>query len=173
MDSSIFPRSRSLVKMPRAGGQLPRQMLAPASARALAMANPKPPSSETPATSARFPVRSIASMGWSSERESRECSASSFFAQHVERSSAHYIATVRQPYYDGEGDDAQGQASHRQEREREVSVEHEPRQGPGGRGRQDEGHNRCQQAEGEIFCQHHAENLAPRGSQSAEQRYSP
>ena len=62
MDSSIFPRSSSLVKMPSAGGQLPTQIAAPASASALAMAKPKPPSSDTPATSARLPVRSIASM---------------------------------------------------------------------------------------------------------------
>src|SRR5690349_13024650 len=62
MDSSIFPRSSSLVKMPSAGGQLPRQMVAPACASAFAMANPKPPSSDTPATSARLPVRSMLSM---------------------------------------------------------------------------------------------------------------
>ena len=49
-------------KMPSAGGQVPTQTVAPASASALAMANPKPPSSATPATSARLPVRSMASM---------------------------------------------------------------------------------------------------------------
>ena len=38
-------------------------MDAPASARAFAIANPKPPSSATPATNARFPVRSIDNMG--------------------------------------------------------------------------------------------------------------
>src|SRR5256885_12937045 len=37
-------------------------MVAPASASDLAMAKPKPPSSATPATSARFPLRSMASM---------------------------------------------------------------------------------------------------------------
>src|SRR5438105_274223 len=46
-----------------AGGQVPTHTVAPASASALAMANPYPASSATPATSARFPVRSIASMG--------------------------------------------------------------------------------------------------------------
>ena len=48
--------------MPSAGGQVPRQTEAPASASALAIANPKPPSSATPATKARFPVRSMVSM---------------------------------------------------------------------------------------------------------------
>src|SRR5258708_26134122 len=45
-----------------AGGQVPTQTLAPASKSALAMAKPYPASSATPATSARFPVKSIASM---------------------------------------------------------------------------------------------------------------
>src|SRR3954468_1105370 len=45
-----------------AGGQVPTHTEAPASASALAMANPNPASSATPATSARFPVRSMASM---------------------------------------------------------------------------------------------------------------
>lgn len=49
-------------KMPNAGGQAPTQMDAPASAKALAMAKPYPASSATPATSARFPHRSIVSM---------------------------------------------------------------------------------------------------------------
>src|SRR2546425_12110072 len=62
-DSSILPRSSSFVKMPRAGGQVPTQIEAPASASALAIAKPKPPSSATPATNARFPVRSIFSIG--------------------------------------------------------------------------------------------------------------
>ena len=39
------------------------QTLAPASASALAIANPNPPSSATPATSARRPSRSMLSMG--------------------------------------------------------------------------------------------------------------
>src|SRR3989454_940689 len=62
-DSSILPRSSSFVKMPRAGGQVPTQIEAPASASALAIAKPKPPSSATPATNARFPARSILSTG--------------------------------------------------------------------------------------------------------------
>src|SRR6266576_5858941 len=62
-DASILPRSSSLVKMPSAGGQLPTQIAAPASASALAIAKPKPPSSATPATNARFPVKSILSLG--------------------------------------------------------------------------------------------------------------
>ena len=45
-----------------AGGHVPTQTEAPASNSALAMANPNPASSATPATSARFPVRSMASM---------------------------------------------------------------------------------------------------------------
>src|SRR5262249_10892576 len=43
-------------------------MEAPASASDLAMANPKPPSSATPATSARFPRRSMASMARTIDR---------------------------------------------------------------------------------------------------------
>src|SRR5690349_8018284 len=48
--------------MPSAGGHVPTQTVAPASFRAFAMAKPKPPSSATPATNARLPVRSIESM---------------------------------------------------------------------------------------------------------------
>ncbi len=48
--------------MPSAGGQVPRHTVAPASARAFAMAKPNPPSSATPATNARLPVRSIENM---------------------------------------------------------------------------------------------------------------
>src|SRR6266853_6401296 len=62
-DSAIFPRSSSLVKIPRAGGQVPTQIVAPAWARALEMAKPKPLSSATPAMKARFPARSMFSMG--------------------------------------------------------------------------------------------------------------
>src|SRR3954470_12570938 len=51
-----------VLKMPNAGGQVPTTIEAPASASDLAMAKPKPPSSATPATSARFPLRSMASM---------------------------------------------------------------------------------------------------------------
>mgnify|MGYP007123473224 CR=1 FL=1 len=47
-----------------AGGQVPTHTDAPASASCLAMANPKPPSSATPATNARLPVRSIVSDIW-------------------------------------------------------------------------------------------------------------
>src|SRR5689334_3381889 len=61
-DSSSLPRSSMVLKMPKAGGQVPTTMVAPASASDLAMANPKPPSSATPAISARFPLRSMASM---------------------------------------------------------------------------------------------------------------
>ena len=62
-DSSIFPRSMRLRKMLRAGGHVPTQTVAPASASALAIAKPNPPSSATPATSARRPVRSMLSIG--------------------------------------------------------------------------------------------------------------
>src|SRR2546425_131370 len=61
-DSSIFPRRSRFSKMLSAGGQVPTQMEAPASAIALAMAKPNPPSSATPATSARLPERSMGSM---------------------------------------------------------------------------------------------------------------
>ena len=46
-----------------AGGHVAAKTVAPASASDLAMAKPNPPSSAIPATSARFPVRSIESMG--------------------------------------------------------------------------------------------------------------
>src|SRR5439155_9031963 len=46
-----------------AGGHVATETLAPASASALAIAKPNPPSSATPATSARRPVRSMLSMG--------------------------------------------------------------------------------------------------------------
>src|SRR5262249_46320425 len=61
-DSSSLPRSRSVLKMPSAGGQVARQTVAPASASAFAMANPNPASSATPATRARFPCKSIGSI---------------------------------------------------------------------------------------------------------------
>src|SRR6476660_297857 len=61
-DLSIFPRSSRLLKMFNAGGQVPTDTEAPASARALAIAKPKPPSSATPATRARRPERSILSI---------------------------------------------------------------------------------------------------------------
>src|SRR5437764_8716289 len=61
-DSSILPRRISVSKMFSAGGQVPTQTDAPASANAFEIANPNPASSATPATSARFPVRSIPSM---------------------------------------------------------------------------------------------------------------
>src|SRR6266545_6225371 len=59
--SSILPRSSRFLKMFRAGGQVPVHTVAPDSARALAMANPYPPSSASPATSARLPWRSMLS----------------------------------------------------------------------------------------------------------------
>src|SRR5688572_12652458 len=62
-DSVILPRSRRLRKMFSAGGQVPTQTLAPASASALAIAKPKPPSSATPAMKARLPERLMGSMG--------------------------------------------------------------------------------------------------------------
>src|SRR5437016_2203865 len=45
-----------------AGGQVPTTMFAPASARDFAIANPNPPSSATPATRARLPLRSMLSI---------------------------------------------------------------------------------------------------------------
>ena len=57
--SSNLPRRREVSKMLRAGTQTQRITSAPASARALAMAQPKPWSSATPAMKAFLPVRSI------------------------------------------------------------------------------------------------------------------
>src|SRR2546430_7865469 len=73
-DSSIFPRRSRFSKMLSAGGQVPTQMEAPASAIALAMAKPKPPSSATPATSARLPERSMGSMSAISRAPRRDAS---------------------------------------------------------------------------------------------------
>src|SRR5207253_5019837 len=61
-DASILPRSSRFRKMFRAGGHVPVHTVAPASASALAMAKPYPPSSATPATRARLPRRSILSI---------------------------------------------------------------------------------------------------------------
>src|SRR5947208_4325935 len=61
-DSSILPRSSRFRKMSSAGGHVPAHTVAPASASALAMAKPYPPSSATPATRARLPRRSILSI---------------------------------------------------------------------------------------------------------------
>ncbi len=61
-ESAILPRSSRFSKIPIAGGQVPTVIEAPASARALAIAKPKPPSSATPAMKARLPVRSMPSM---------------------------------------------------------------------------------------------------------------
>src|SRR5438093_9306946 len=80
--SSIFPRSSRFKKMFNAGGQVPVQTVAPASASALAMAKPYPPSSATPATRARLPRRSMLSIhppqtrnAAVGTRNSRGCSA--------------------------------------------------------------------------------------------------
>src|SRR2546430_7597854 len=48
--SSIFPRSSRLRKMLRAGGHVPVHTVAPASASALAIAKPYPPSSDRKST---------------------------------------------------------------------------------------------------------------------------
>ena len=63
IESPSLPRSSSFSKMPSAGGQVPTHTVAPASAKALAMANPNPASSATPAMKARLPRRSMGSMG--------------------------------------------------------------------------------------------------------------
>src|SRR6267378_3900649 len=70
-DSSILPRSSRFRKMFRAGGHVPAHTVAPAAARALAMAKPYPPSSATPATNARLPRRSIASIALPLDEEPR------------------------------------------------------------------------------------------------------
>src|SRR5438132_1233468 len=61
-DASILPGSSRIRKMFRAGGHVPVHTVAPASASALAMAKPYPPSSATPATRARLPRRSMLSI---------------------------------------------------------------------------------------------------------------
>src|SRR5438876_4304646 len=61
-ESSILPRSSRFRKMFSAGGQVPAHTVAPASAKALAMAKPYPPSSATPATRARLLRRSMLSI---------------------------------------------------------------------------------------------------------------
>src|SRR5689334_14256388 len=71
-DCLILPSEISLVRMPYVGGQVPMHTLAPAIARCLAIAKPKPWSSETPATNARFPVRSICNMAASLPEVARE-----------------------------------------------------------------------------------------------------
>src|SRR5690348_13396210 len=70
-ESSILPRSSRLRKMFRAGGQVPVQTVAPASASALAIAKPYPASSATPATRARLPRRSMLSMSSPLQEEPR------------------------------------------------------------------------------------------------------
>src|SRR5207244_2578258 len=80
-DSSILPRSSRFRKMFRAGGQVPAHTVAPASASALAMAKPYPPSSATPATNARLPFRSMLSIPppKNSERGSRNAEQAGAF----------------------------------------------------------------------------------------------
>src|SRR3989454_5465440 len=68
---AIWPRWRSWVKRPSVGGHVPTQTVAPASASALAIAKPNPPSSDTPATKARLPFRSIASIADPSPADGR------------------------------------------------------------------------------------------------------
>src|SRR5438046_6346605 len=68
---AILPRSSSLVKMPSVGGHVPTQTVAPASASAFAIAKPNPPSSDTPATKARLPFRSIGSIADPSPADGR------------------------------------------------------------------------------------------------------
>src|SRR2546425_9116168 len=53
------------------GAQVPTKRVAPASAGALAIAKPNPPSSDTPATKARLPFRSIASIADPSPADGR------------------------------------------------------------------------------------------------------
>src|SRR6266705_6663287 len=103
-DGSILPRSSSLVKMPRAGGQVPTQMEAPASASALAIAKPKPPSSATPATNARFPVRSIFSMGLGSPANGRAPPGEPGAERREDQQVAASQATVGQRFVERDGD---------------------------------------------------------------------
>src|SRR5690348_5720345 len=90
-DSSILPRSSRFRKMLRAGGHVPAHTVAPASASALAMAKPYPPSSATPATNARFPLRSMLSIcspiTRKSERGTRNRSPAFRSAYRVSRSA--------------------------------------------------------------------------------------
>src|SRR6476661_4975346 len=132
--------------MPRAGGQLPTQMLAPASANALAIANPKPPSSETPAINARLPVRSIASMGILGE-------AVLFLAQDLERSPANDVEAVGQSHCHGECHDARAQRAHPCDWDREATLEDEARKRPGGERGKHQRHRGGQETEREVFGQ--------------------
>src|SRR5438093_10897092 len=61
-ESAILPRSSSLVKMPSVGGHVPTRTVAPASASGWAIGKPNPPSSDTPATKARLPCKSMVSI---------------------------------------------------------------------------------------------------------------
>src|SRR2546425_10883377 len=70
-EPAISPRSGSFVKMPGVGAHVPTQRVAPASASALAIAKPNPPSSDTPATKARLPLRSMASIADPSPADGR------------------------------------------------------------------------------------------------------
>src|SRR3989449_995969 len=70
-ESAILRRSSSWVKMRSVGGHVPTQTVAPASASALAIARPTRPSSDTPATKARLPFRSIGSIADPSPADGR------------------------------------------------------------------------------------------------------
>src|SRR5512140_3250136 len=59
----LFGRASIILKNFSSGGHVATETVAPASASALAIENPNPRSSPTPATSADFPVRSMASIG--------------------------------------------------------------------------------------------------------------
>src|SRR5262245_27035607 len=85
--------------MVSAGGQVPTQMLAPASASALAIAKPKPPSSATPAMNARFPVRSMVSMP----------AKKLLFAENRQRRALEDFGAVPQAHAEGEADQHQGE----------------------------------------------------------------
>ena len=101
--------------MPSAGGQLPRQIVAPASASALAMAKPKPPSSETPATRARLPVRSIDEhvRGPRMRVLAGNCSAGSLRPQHLQRRPPEHLAAVGQPDRDRQRHHRRGEPGER------------------------------------------------------------
>src|SRR5437879_2299665 len=89
-EPAILPRSSSLVKMPRAGGQVPTHIDAPSSA--------------TPATNARFPVRSIFSMGLGSPANDRAPPGEPGAERREDQQVAASHATVGQRFVERDGD---------------------------------------------------------------------
>src|SRR5437879_13462554 len=83
-----------------AGGHVPVHTVAPASASALAMANPYPPSSATPATRARLPRRSMLSIHPPlHEKPRRHRNQLRMFQQCVREDAAERALALRDPVH--------------------------------------------------------------------------